>query len=102
MEQKKYKLTNEAINFKGVILHRIQALKDFSFVKAKDFGGWIEKEENLSQFGEAWIYENAKVYGSAKVYEHAKVYECANVHGNAKVYGSAINNIVVKFKEIKK
>ena len=55
MEQKKYKFTNEAINFKHVILHRIQALKDFSFIKAGDLGGWIEKEENLSQFGEELI-----------------------------------------------
>ena len=53
--KKKYELTSETIKFNGVTLHRIKALKNFSDVKAGDLGGWIEKEDNLSQIGDAWI-----------------------------------------------
>lgn len=45
------------------MLYRIQALKKFAIVKAGDKGGFIEKESNLSQDGNCWIYDNAKVYG---------------------------------------
>ena len=41
--KKKYELTNKTIEFNGITLHRIKALKDFSNVKAGDFGGWVEK-----------------------------------------------------------
>ena len=93
---KKYELTNETKEFYGMILHRIRALKDFGRVRAGDLGGWVEKEDNLSQFGACWVYENAKVYedamvyGSAWVAENALVYEDAEVYENAKVYGSAV------------
>ena len=92
---KKYKLTSETIEIDGTILHRIKALKDFSDVKAGDLGGWVEKEDNLSQIGNAWIGGNAKVYGSVKVFgnakvcDNAKVYCDAEVHGNACIYGDA-------------
>ena len=86
---KKYKLTNETIEFCGRKLHRIQALIDFSDVKAGDLGGWIEKENNLSQIGDAWVYENAKVYGEAKVYSNVWVFGNARVGGNANIYGHA-------------
>ena len=119
MEEKKYKLTDEAIEFDGHILHRIQALKDFGNVKKGDIGGWIEKEDNLSQEGNCWIYpaknefeldsrvyEEAKIYGNsiidrggseirgnAKIYDEAKVSEYNFIVGNAHVYGKAtINN----------
>ena len=85
----KYKLSNIAIEFNGVTLHRIKALKDFSDVKAGDLGGWIEKEENLSQIGNAWVYSNAKVYGNAKVFGNAQVFGKAKVHDNAVVCDDA-------------
>ena len=92
---KKYELSNETIEIDGITLHRIKALKDFSDVKAGDLGGWVEKEDNLSQIGNAWIGGNAKVYGSVKVFgnakvcDNAKVYCDAEVHGNACIYGDA-------------
>nr|DAE54249.1 MAG TPA: Putative transferase, nesg, ydcK, Structural Genomics.38A [Bacteriophage sp.] len=82
---KKYKLTNETIEFCGRKLHRIQALIDFSDVKSGDLGGWIEKENNLSQIGDAWVYGNAKVYKNASILHNAKVYDNAKVYGEAKV-----------------
>ena len=83
--EKKYKLTAETCEYEGCVLHRIVALKDFSSVKAGDKGGWIEKEENLSQDGCCWVYGDARVYGDAIVYGNARVYGNAEVYGNAKV-----------------
>ena len=48
MMNKKYELTNDSIEYDGVTLYRIKALRDFNNVKAGDLGGYIEKEENLS------------------------------------------------------
>ena len=87
---KKYELSNITIEINGVTLHRIKALKDFSDVKTGDLGGWVEKEDNLSQIGNAWVYDDAKVYGNAKVFGNAKVYGNAKVFGNAEVYGNAL------------
>ena len=81
----KYRLTNDSINFGSRILHRIQAVKDFSDVKAGDLGGYVETEENLSQVGNAWIYHNAKVFDRAKVYDNAKIFGDVCVFGIAKV-----------------
>lgn len=66
----KYKLTNESmINAAGKKLFRIKALVDIEGygVKKGDLGGWIEKEDNLSQSGNAWIFGEAKVYDDAEV-----------------------------------
>ena len=86
---KKYELSNITIEFNGVTLHRIKALKDFSDVKAGDLGGWVEKEDNLSQSGDAWIGGDAKVYGNAVVCDNAKVFGKAKVHDNAFVCDNA-------------
>ena len=64
---KKYELTEETVTVYGKTLYRIRAVRDFGSVKTGEFGGYIEKEENLSHFGNAWVYGNAKVYGDAKV-----------------------------------
>ena len=52
-------------------------------VHAGDVGGYIECEHNLSQNGNAWVFDNALVYGDAWVRGDARVY------GNARVYGDA-------------
>ena len=76
---KKYEITNESINFRGVKLFRIRALQDFRDVKAGDLGGYIEKEENLSQYDYCWVYGNARVYGNAMVYGNADAYKDTHV-----------------------
>ena len=86
---KKYELTTETLQFAGHILHRIKALKDFRSVKAGELGGWIESEKNLSQNGNAWVYNNAKVFDKARVYDDAAVSDDATVCGDARVYGKA-------------
>lgn len=92
---KKYELTTETLQFAGLTLHRIKAVKNFGSVKAGELGGWIESEENLSQADNAWVYNNAKVFDKARVYgdaavsDDAKVCGYAIVHDNARVYGNA-------------
>ena len=63
---KKYELTNESIELtkddeSKVTLYRIKALKDFCDVKEGELGGWVESEDNLSQEGTCWVYEDAEV-----------------------------------------
>src|SRR5690554_6948077 len=82
-------LTDETKVHNGVTLYRIQAVSNFSDVKAGDKGGWIEKESNLSQYENAWIYGDAEVCGNAIVCSNAKVYGDAMVCGEARVYGNA-------------
>ena len=57
---KKYKLSDSALKTSvNKNLYVIIALKDFSDVKAGDVGGFVESEDNLSQVGDCWIYDNA-------------------------------------------
>ena len=86
---KKYELTEETVTVYGKTLYRIRAVRDFGSVKTGEFGGYIEKEENLSHFGDAWVYGNAKVYGDARVSGNAWAYGEVQVAGNAWIYGDA-------------
>ena len=92
---KKYELTEETFTVFGKTLYRIRAVRDFGSVKTGEFGGYIEKEENLSHFGNAWISGDARVsgnawiYGDARVFGNARVFGDARVSGNAWIYGDA-------------
>ena len=86
---KKYKLTNETIKYRGKNLYRIEAQIDFGNVKKGTRGGFIEKEENLSVSGNAWVSGNAKVCDDACVSGNAQVCGGALVSGNAQVCGYA-------------
>ena len=86
---KKYELTENTIVYLGITLYQIKALVSFGTVKAGELGGYIEKEENLTHDGNAWVYGNAMVYDNASVYGNAWVYGEAMVCGNAEVYGNA-------------
>jgi hypothetical protein len=94
---KKYELTAETKRVGGVTLHRIRALVNIERygVDIGDLGGWIEKEENLSNedsswvSGDAWVHGDARVSGDAWVSGNARVSGDAQVSGNARVYGDA-------------
>lgn len=65
---KKFELTTEFItNALGKKLFRIKALVEFGSVKAGELGGYAEKEENISQDGNAWVSGDAKVSDNAEV-----------------------------------
>lgn len=87
---KKFELTTEyKINIFGKKLYRIKALVDFGTVKAGDLGGFIEKEDNVSMYGNAWVYDDAEVYDDAKVCDNASVYNNARVYDNARICDDA-------------
>ena len=86
---KKYELTAEFIEKWGKKLFRIKALISFGSVEAGELGGYVEKEDNLAQDGDAWVCDDAWVYGNARVYGNAEVYGNARVCGNAWVCGNA-------------
>ena len=89
---KKFELTSEFnLNFFGRKFFRIKALVNIERygVKAGDLGGWVEKEDNLSQSGNAWVSNNAEVSGNACVSGDAVVSGNAKVSGNACVSGDA-------------
>ena len=80
---KKFKLTSEFIvDISGVKLFRIKALIEFGNVKAGDLGGYIEKEENLSHMGDAWVSDDARISGNAQV-------SACTGFGDAQVFGDA-------------
>ncbi|EDZ3575103.1 hypothetical protein GVT67_11885 [Salmonella enterica] len=63
---KKYELVTELSEVLfGKTLFRISALVSFGGVTAGDLGGWVEKEENLDQTGDAWVSGDARLYGNA-------------------------------------
>ena len=87
---KKFELTSETkINIFGKKLFRIKALVSFGVVKTGETGGWVEKEENVNQSGDAWVFGNAEVFGNARVSGDARVFDNAMVSGNARVFGNA-------------
>ena len=93
---KKFELTSETkINIFGKKLFRIKALISFGNVEAGETGGWVEKEENVNQSGDAWVFGNAEVFGNARVsgnawaFGNARVFDNARVSGNAWVSGNA-------------
>ena len=86
---KKYEFTDETTEVDGHTLHRIRAVRCFSDVKAGDLGGWVEKEENLSQIDDAWIDDNAKVYGNSYIFGNALIIGAAMIYGHARIYGNA-------------
>lgn len=83
----KYKLTDETIEWRGRILHRIECvtdkMKEFNNVGKGDKGGFVEDGFNLSDEGNCWIFDNAKVYDRARVTGNGVVKEEANVFANA-------------------
>lgn len=93
--EKKYELTDEILEHKGHVLHRIRAIKDIvipehdDVIEAGTLGGWVESEKNLSQKGTCWIDDNAKVFEKAKVYGCANVGNTAEVFDKAKIHGHA-------------
>lgn len=95
------------INGKNYVLSRIVAIRDFhladgTLIPAGKKGGYVEKEENLSQKGGSWVFEGCKVFGDAFVgdnaimfgntmaYGKALLLGHSQMYGNAKIFGKTI------------
>lgn len=87
--ERKYEFTGETTNTDGAILHRIKAVRDFGDVKKGDVGGFIEKEENLSHDGIAWVYGRARVYGNTRISGNVHIHGDVRIYGNARISGNA-------------
>jgi hypothetical protein len=79
----KYALTKETLVWRGRLLHRIKALKDFSNIKKGDLGGFVEGEANLSQDRCCWIHDNAKAYDYSHVCDFAHLYDTSQLFDRA-------------------
>lgn len=86
--EKKFELTdNFVINGFGIKLFQIKCTKSFKYANEGDLGGYVEKEDNLSQSGDAWVSGNAQVYGDAQVSGKARV-ENNHMHCGFDCFGS--------------
>lgn len=95
---KKYEFIGETMNYHFITLNRIRRISD-GFT-----GGWIESADNLSPYGECFVYNEAKVFDNAEVDGNAVVEDHAVVevdiaksnmmenHKDYKIYGLAQNN----------
>ena len=92
MENNKYELSDITMEFGIKTLYRIRALKNFSDVKKGDLGGWVSSENNLSQEGDCWIYDeakcmdNARMYDNSCIYDYSEMYDSSRMHGDSKMY----------------
>ena len=86
--EKKFELTdNFVINAFGIKLFQIKCTKSFKYANEGDLGGYVKKEDNLSQYGDAWVSGDAQVYGNARVYGDARV-ENNHMHCGFDCFGS--------------
>jgi len=67
----KYELTTNKTTLYDRTVYQIKALKDFGDVKKGDLGGYIEKEANLSQQGNCWVYDEATILRDAILLDDA-------------------------------
>lgn len=78
---KKFELTSEFVTFLGKTLFRIKALVSFGDVAEGELGGFIERENNLDQSGDAWVSGDAQVYGDAWV-QNCRDYSATSCFGS--------------------
>ena len=89
--EKKFILTDKfVINSFGIKLFQIKCTKSFKYAQKGDFGGYVEKEGNLDQENDAWVFGNARVSDNARVSGDAWVSDNAWVSSNAWVSGDAL------------
>ena len=65
MNKKFELLLDDTITIFGIKLFRIKALISFGNVEEGEIGGYVEKETNLSSYGDAWVSGDAMIYGDA-------------------------------------
>lgn len=99
MDELKYKIRKDLSKVEnGITIYRIEALKDFSDVNKGDLGGWIEKEDNLSQIGDCWVYDNACLFNDVAVKNNAQIHGNARIYDNAYIFDNAriFDNVLVE------
>lgn len=88
--QKKYEITSLA-HPQFPWLHRIRALVNINEEVPKGaWGGFVEHEQNLSQEGTCWLYDQAICCEHAVVERSAALFQESVAKGNALVTGDAV------------
>ena len=113
MNEKFELLENDTKQLGEMVLRRIRATKSFEttnnhLIESGQLGGYVQSEDNLSQYGLSWVADDACVCGKARVEDdalvgdqalvsdyaivrqNAIVYENARLFGHAIIEGSAI------------
>ena len=89
MSQKKYEIT-EAAHPKYPWLHRIRAIRQVNEqVSPGMLGGYVQTEDNLSQEGTCWIYDQAVCCEEAAVADDGRMFDSTVARGSALVGGDA-------------
>lgn len=89
MSQKKYEIT-EITHPKYPWLHRIRARCQVNEqVGPGALGGYVQTEDNLSQDGTCWIYDQAICCEEAVVEEDGRMFDGAVARGSALISGDA-------------
>lgn len=73
----------------GIPVYRIRALTSFGNVTVGEVGGFVQSENNLSQTGMCWVYDDSMVVDNAYVGDNAYVAENSRVACSASVTGNA-------------
>ena len=89
MNKKFELLLDDTIEVFGRKLFRIKAITNFGDVKKGELGGYIEKEENLSENGNAWVSGDAWVSGNAWISGDVWISGNVRVSGDAWISGDA-------------
>ena len=91
-ENKKYEILMDeknTIEFEGRVLHRIRALKNFGLVEIGEIGGYVQTEDNLSQYGNCWIYDDAKCMDNAKCTDNSVMYWNSCMYDNSRMFNNS-------------
>lgn len=108
-KRKKYEIT-AAAHPKYPWMHRICALTPVNDqVGVGALGGYVQSEDNLSQEGSCWIYnqavccEDARVQGDARLYDGALARGSALITGDARMFERACadGNCCIRSGEVK-
>jgi hypothetical protein len=101
---KKYELVNpttKIIDGLSYDLFQIKALKNFTIswyntdILAGDLGGFVQSENNLSQEGSCWLFNDSVVINNAKVLNESVV-KNSTIYNDATIKGSSnINTSVI-------
>ena len=88
MENKKFELCSDVKQWSdNIVLYRIKALKDFIcdgiLIRKGDKGGFVQSENNLSQEGNCWVFDDSIVFENAKVYDNAIIKGYSIVQNNS-------------------
>jgi len=103
---KKYELlVDDTITFLGVQLFRIKALISFSGIEKGEVGGYIASEKNLSQSGNAWVYDNADYIVFKNTWSSGRYFTYTKSNRKWRVgcfYGSGAELVEKAYKDSKK